>query len=985
MRNVTILTILLTLLTFGAHAGQVIKSGPGVATGGITDADDCPGVVCSLANDGQTCLQEDDNTFYACEGSAEAWVTVAAGAGEANTHSSQGGGLAVTAATPKSGVDLQLVSLDAGDFSLAADVVTVDDDGHDHTGTSISAVDISDDTNLAVTAPVVLTGDTLSLTQNAGTDVTADLEEEAHCAEHNSADITCSGETILIDDDGHDHTTSSISGVDISDDTNLAVTAPIVLTGDTLSITQNAGTDVTADLVEEGVTCTDCIDLAKLDDDAGSPTAGDFLGVRAGATDVAYITPNAGTDVTADLEEEAHCSEHNSADVDCSGETILVVDDAHDHTSTSISGVDISDDTNLAVSAPVSLTGDTVGITADTINRDDIDEQLTSIQTEATSCAGVTCDATSDGELCFEVDDDTLYACDGGETAWKVYFPGAHTADTNAGTECAGATTYLDGEGDCNDIDPVYENELDDSAGLHAALSDETGTGVAVFANTPIFVGTITADGLTMDNDELITIGANTFSSDAVTGWEFDSAVTLRNALPSWRFDDTVEAGDVDGKIEVDCPTTDDCDMIFFVDSGSDTEVVFMKIDTPDSGVSSLQIGDGVFTNFINITEAGVLTGEGSATIEADALTGTIPAGVEVNDLEADDPPNVETTEVYIGTASGAGAWAALSSDVLMTNAGVVTIQPDAVALTTDTTGSYAAGNAEAGDALTGDTATAFFDAGTIEHEFGGLEADVSGFSNGLFGTDGAATIDVDTEGELETAVGGINILIETEIDASSELLAIMDDETGTGLLVFGTSPTLITPVLGVAAATSITVTSQTECIILEASALGCATTGGCAATTNEGTNFDYKSADFDSATDEDGAWVFGPVPTNLTGTTASVQYTWTTGTCTGTTNDDVCFTVAAAAADDDEAWDSLALGTAVGSMDTCTTADDIYESAAFTITHGWVAGDTKAVVKVIRDVDAGIAGCADDNISNDVDLQSVSICYEVNNVFSGE
>src|SRR3989338_9171221 len=48
------------------------------------------------------------------------------------------------------------------------------------------------------------------------------------------------------------------------------------------------------------------------------------------------------------------------------------------------------------------------------------------------------------------------------------------------------------------------------------------------------------------------------------------------------------------------------------------------------------------------------------------------------------------------------------------------------------------------------------------------------------------------------------NVLLETEIDASSELLALMDDETGSGALVFATSPTLTTPVLGVATATTI-------------------------------------------------------------------------------------------------------------------------------------------------------------------------------------
>ena len=34
-------------------------------------------------------------------------------------------------------------------------------------------------------------------------------------------------------------------------------------------------------------------------------------------------------------------------------------------------------------------------------------------------------------------------------------------------------------------------------------------------------------------------------------------------------------------------------------------------------------------------------------------------------------------------------------------------------------------------------------------------------------------------------AATSVNILLETEIDASAELAAIMDDETGTGLLVF--------------------------------------------------------------------------------------------------------------------------------------------------------------------------------------------------------
>jgi len=61
-----------------------------------------------------------------------------------------------------------------------------------------------------------------------------------------------------------------------------------------------------------------------------------------------------------------------------------------------------------------------------------------------------------------------------------------------------------------------------------------------------------------------------------------------------------------------------------------------------------------------------------------------------------------------------------MSVDVTMANTGVVTIQANSVALTTDTTGNYAAGDGEAGNALRGDCATAFFCAGTIEVARGG-------------------------------------------------------------------------------------------------------------------------------------------------------------------------------------------------------------------------------------------------------------------------
>lgn len=71
-----------------------------------------------------------------------------------------------------------------------------------------------------------------------------------------------------------------------------------------------------------------------------------------------------------------------------------------------------------------------------------------------------------------------------------------------------------------------------------------------------------------------------------------------------------------------------------------------------------------------------------------------------------------------------AGDFGALALTGDVTSVGLATtITANSVALTTDTTGSYAAGDAEAGNALTGDSATAFFAAGAIEVARGGTGA----------------------------------------------------------------------------------------------------------------------------------------------------------------------------------------------------------------------------------------------------------------------
>ena len=222
------------------------------------------------------------------------------------------------------------------------------------------------------------------------------------------------------------------------------------------------------------------------------------------------------------------------------------------------------------------------------------------------------------------------------------------------------------------------------------------------------------------------------------------------------------------------------------------------------------------------------------------------------------------------------------------------------------------------------------------------------------------------------------NLASAWEVQEGTNSYIDINTADGSEVVAFGNATT--DPQFNFLGSGKVTVTSQTECIMLEASDLNC---GGCAAATVAGTNFDFDVADFDTAADESGAWTF-MVPDNLTGTTFVANVIWSTATCTFDSADDACFTVSSIGVADDEAWNTVALGTAVGADDTCVTADDLYVSPAITVTHGWVVGE-RAVVNLARDVDAGIAGCTADNVGVDARVHAIKVCFEVDNFFSGE
>ena len=124
------------------------------------------------------------------------------------------------------------------------------------------------------------------------------------------------------------------------------------------------------------------------------------------------------------------------------------------------------------------------------------------------------------------------------------------------------------------------------------------------------------------------------------------------------------------------------------------------------------------------------------------------------------------------------------------------TYAPEAITLGTDTTGTYAAGDAEAGAALTGDSATSFFSTGTLELGIGG-----TGFASctdgGFVTGNGAAALTCNAilsdnqiyigDGTTEPTATALPECTSTEkiqyTDAGNGLTCVGDQDSGAGAL----------------------------------------------------------------------------------------------------------------------------------------------------------------------------------------------------------
>ena len=241
---------------------------------------------------------------------------------------------------------------------------------------------------------------------------------------------------------------------------------------------------------------------------------------------------------------------------------------------------------------------------------------------------------------------------------------------------------------------------------------------------------------------------------------------------------------------------------------------------------------------------------------------------------------------------------------------------------------------------------------------------------------------------------------------SSANLASLVTGETGSGALVFGTSPALTTPDLGTPSALTLTNatglpvstgvsglgtgvatllgtpteanfqaalsdgvfrTAGTETIWMPASAMTARTTSGAATGSAETTTNKVmvETLDFDTAADEFAQFSVA-FPKSWNGGTVTAQFFWSNASGTGT----VAWAIQGMALADSDVLDT-AFGTAVVTTDTVTTAGDLMVSAASTaVTIAGTPGDDELVYfQVYRDVSA-------DTLGVDARLHGVKLFY---------
>ena len=385
---------------------------------------------------------------------------------------------------------------------------------------TLGQVDVSDDTNLSATSPVVLTGDVLSLTQNAGTDVTADLEEEAQIG------------------------STTVTG-------NAVDNAVLVGTG------ANAAAYATLP------SCSDEAEVLGWNTTTGAWVCNADAGAGGGMTSWTLAGDTGGGQTIADGNTASVLGDASGIDtVDSATDTVTISFDPAEAEAGLEAVLDLEDMQGTAATAQIAatLTGKTLttatitsptftitnsaGAAPTALGRFEFDTTLGRVvvgdgaagtyefpnSSELATLAGT---ASVTGAWTFTnatVQEGAVTAHEAALTITESQISDlAHTTDTNANTICTGTDVYLDGEGNCDTISA--SGEANTASNLGGGLANYSGK-VSVDLQFNSFA--------TADFD----LAANVISIDDATWFsEADMTAAIGSTVQAYDVDLTTWAG----------------------------------------------------------------------------------------------------------------------------------------------------------------------------------------------------------------------------------------------------------------------------------------------------------------------------------------------------------------------------------------------------------------------------------------------------------